>query len=84
MIKTKRWNDPVERSDGHRILVCRFRPRALPKAKETWNEWDKKLGPSRELLAEFQGKHGDPIKFTEFAKKYGSEMKGQKEPGSLN
>ena len=77
MIKTKRWNDRIEKSDGHRLLVCRFRPRALPKAKETWDEWDKNLGPSRELLAQFQGKHGDPIKFSEFAKRYRAEMKVQ-------
>jgi uncharacterized protein YeaO (DUF488 family) len=58
-------------------LICRYRPRALPKAKETWDEWDKNLGPSGELLAELQGKHGDPIKFSEFAKRYRSEMNGQ-------
>jgi uncharacterized protein YeaO (DUF488 family) len=38
MIKTKRWNDPAEPSDGTRILITRYRPRGLPKS-ETWNEY---------------------------------------------
>src|SRR5207247_5496062 len=57
-IKTKRWNDPREADDGWRILICRYRPRALPKKDETWDAWYKELGPSRELHARYYGKPG--------------------------
>lgn len=76
-IKTKRWNDPREPDDGHRLLVCRYRPRALRKADETWDAWDKHLGPSKQLHADLYGKNGSPIRFTEFVTRYHEEMAGQ-------
>src|SRR6478752_1751193 len=79
MIKTKRWNDPKEPDDGHRLLICRYRPRALPKADETWDAWDKNLGPSKELHADYYGKHGPPISLDEYEKRYLKEMQEQKE-----
>src|SRR4051812_30243654 len=39
-IKTKRWDDPKVPDDGHRLLVCRYRPRGVAKADETWDAWD--------------------------------------------
>ena len=66
MIKTKRWNQPRKKSDGMRILVCRFRPRALKKEDETWDLWWKDLGPSAELHAAIYGKEGPPIAWEEF------------------
>ena len=36
-IKTKRWDDPREPDDGFRLLICRYRPRALKKENETWD-----------------------------------------------
>ena len=30
-IRTRRWCDPAEPDDGLRILICRYRPRALKK-----------------------------------------------------
>jgi uncharacterized protein YeaO (DUF488 family) len=79
-LKTKRWNDPHEPDDGFRLLICRYRPRALPKAKETWDEWCSDLGPSKELHADFYGKHGKlPISLTEYRRRYLDEMKGQAE-----
>lgn len=78
-IKTKRWNDPIEPDDGFRLLICRYRPRALPKAKETWNAWWKDLGPSRELHADFYGKHGPPIGLEEYRQRYLKEMESQTE-----
>src|SRR5262245_60441366 len=77
MIKTKRWNDPAEPDDGFRLLICRYRPRALPKADETWDAWDPNLGPSRELHAAWYGKRGEPPTFAEYSRRYLSEMKGQ-------
>ena len=76
MIKTKRWNDPAEPDDGFRLLVCRYRPRGVPKAKETWDVWWKDLGPSRELHAEVYGKHGPPLTWAAFRRRYLHEMGG--------
>lgn len=59
-LKTKRWNDPAEADDGHRLLVTRYRPRGLPKSEETWDAWDKELAPSVELHAAAYGK-GDRL-----------------------
>lgn len=78
-IKTKRWNDPREPDDGHRLLICRYRPRALPKADETWDAWDKNLGPSKELHAAYYGKHGPPISIAEYEQRYLEEMKAQQD-----
>src|SRR5256885_6503031 len=77
-IKTKRWNDPPEPDDGFRLLVCRYRPRALRKENETWDEWRKVLGPSRELHADFYGKHGPPIGWEEYRKRYLAEIEAQR------
>jgi len=79
MIKTKRWNDTAEPDDGHRLLICRYRPRALAKAKETWDAWDSRLGPSRELHAAWYGKRGPPISFEEYVRRYLAEMAVQTE-----
>lgn len=78
-LKTKRWNDPRQPSDGFRLLVCRYRPRALPKKDETWDAWWPALGPSRELHAELYGKHGPPLAFAKFRPRYRQEMAQQTE-----
>jgi uncharacterized protein YeaO (DUF488 family) len=79
LIKTKRWNDPREPDDGFRLLICRYRPRALKKELETWDQWEKALGPSKELHAGFYGKHGPPIGWKEYRRLYLKEMEAQKE-----
>ncbi len=80
MIKTKRWDDPREADDGFRLLICRYRPRALPKKKETWDLWWGQLGPSKELHAAFYGKHGQaPIGWKEYRQRYLDEMKGEEQ-----
>jgi uncharacterized protein YeaO (DUF488 family) len=78
-IKTKRWNDPVERGDGHRLLICRYRPRGVRKDAETWNAWWPDLAPSRELHADYYGKHGAPLGWTEYGRRYLAEMNGHRE-----
>lgn len=84
MIKTKRWCDPVGADDGFRLLICRYRPRALPKAKENWALWRPNLGPSRELHAAFYGKRGEgPLSFEEYRGRYLEEMREQKEEIAL-
>ncbi len=78
-IKTKRWNDDQQADDGFRLLICRYRPRALKKADETWDAWWKDLGPSKELHADFYGKHGPPIDWKAYRRRYLQEMKAQKD-----
>ena len=77
-IRTKRWNDEQESDDGFRLLVCRYRPRALPKTKETWDAWWKDLGPAR-LHADFYGKNGPPIGWEAYRTQYLDEMKSQQD-----
>ena len=76
-IRTRRWNDPAEPRDGFRLLVCRYRPRGVRKADETWDAWWKELGPSRELHADFYGKHGEPIGWEAYRKRYLDEIRLQ-------
>ena len=75
-LKTKRWNDPTERGDGFRLLVCRHRPRGLAKADERWDEWWSDLGPSKPLLDAFHGKGraDGPIPWSEYRSSYLEEM----------
>ena len=80
-IRTRRWNDPEERGDGLRVLVCRYRPRGVRKADETWDEWRPDLGPSRELHADFYGKHGPPIGWAAYRERYLGEMSDR--PGGI-
>jgi uncharacterized protein YeaO (DUF488 family) len=77
-LKTKRWCDPADPDDGHRVLVCRYRPRALPKAKETWDVWMRQLGPSPELFDAFFGKSGGPpLPLEGYRTRYVEEMKAE-------
>lgn len=78
-LKTKRWCDPVEPDDGLRVLVCRYRPRGLPKAKETWDVWMRELGPSPALFDAFFGKGQTPITLDVYQERYVAEMQGQRD-----
>jgi uncharacterized protein YeaO (DUF488 family) len=77
-LKTKRWNDITEPDDGFRLLICRFRPRALPKDQETWDAWNPDLGPSAKLLADFHGKGRLQTGWAEYRARYLREMIAQK------
>lgn len=76
-IKTKRWDDPTEPDDGTRILVCRYRPRGVAKADETWTEWRPELGPSKALHAAAYGKGGTHATWETYRRSYLREMAGQ-------
>ncbi len=78
-IKTKQWDDPREADDGHRLLVSRYRPRGIAKADETWDAWEPKLGPTRELHAAFYGKGGVPVNWPLYRNRYRLEMRGQRD-----
>jgi uncharacterized protein YeaO (DUF488 family) len=72
-VATARWNDPLPKG-GTRILVCRYRPRGVRKEAETWDEWCAELGPSRELHAAVYGKGQPPISWSEYRRRYLTEL----------
>ena len=78
-IKTKRWNDLAEPSDGFRLLISRYQPRGVRKEDETWDAWWPQLGPSRALHADYYGKHGPPISFLEYTTRYLTEMEQERD-----
>ncbi len=71
MLKVKRVYDPVEPSDGRRILVDRLWPRGLSKEAARIDEWLKEIGPSNELRKRFGH---DPSKWEEFRGDYLREL----------
>jgi len=73
-VRTKRWNDPVEPSDGYRLLICRYRPRGVAKRDEPWDAACPALGPSPELHAAFYGKSGPPIGWDAYERRFRAEM----------
>lgn len=77
-VRTKRWNDPPEVEDGYRLLICRYRPRGVPRDAETWDAWCKALAPSEELHAAAYGKSGAPISFVEYTERFLAEMQRQR------
>jgi uncharacterized protein YeaO (DUF488 family) len=85
-LMTKRWDEAREASDGFRLLISRYRPRALAKKKETWDLWWPSLGPSKELHAAFHSKDKDaigkaikstPIGWEQFRPQFLSEMQAE-------
>ena len=73
-VRTKRWNDPVEAADGYRLLICRYRPRGVPRENEPWAAWCKALAPSEALHAAAYGKGCEPIGWDEYTRRFAAEM----------
>lgn len=71
MIKIKRAYDPVEESDGCRILIDRLWPRGVSKEELKHDAWFKEIAPSDELRQWFDH---DSDKFDEFKRRYKSEL----------
>ena len=78
-VRTRRWDDAKQPGEGTRILVYRFRPRALAKKDETWDEWWRDLGPSEMLHAAAYGKGQAAIDFDEYRRRYLAEL--EENPG---
>ncbi|RAP74779.1 DUF488 domain-containing protein [Paenibacillus montanisoli] len=70
MIRVKRIYDPIQESDGKRILVDRLWPRGVSKEKAGIHEWLKELAPSHELRKWFH----EHAKFDEFKERYRKEL----------
>lgn len=71
MIQLKRAYDPVEDTDGYRILVDRLWPRGVSKEKLKLDDWFKEIAPSDELRNWFDH---DSEKFEEFKQRYYAEL----------
>ncbi len=78
-IKTRRWNDPPSPDEGHRLLVTRYRPRGVAKADETWDAWEPKLGPSKDLHREVYTDASSPIPWPQYRRHYIHEQKANKQ-----
>ena len=76
MIKIKRIYDPVEKSDGYRLLVDRLWPRGIKKERAAIDAWAKELAPSRELLQWFHS--AKETRFSEFKKRYRAALQKEK------
>jgi uncharacterized protein YeaO (DUF488 family) len=74
MIKTKSINDPVEESDGIRILVTRYPVRKQRNIPPFIMEWWKDMAPSAELLNDWREKR---ISWKEYETRYLQEMSGE-------
>ena len=83
LITTRRWNDPEVPDEGFKLLITRYRPRALPKAEETWDAWWKELGPSPSLFDAVYGKGQPAIAWDEYARRYREEMKAPTPRGKI-
>ncbi len=70
-INLKRVYETPEEADGKRILVERLWPRGLSKEKAQVDLWMKDVAPTTELRKWFDH---DPAKWTEFQKRYRSEI----------
>ena len=78
-IRTKRWDDPREPEDGFRLLITRYRPRGVSKADETWDAWQPKLGPSKELHAAVYTTGSSPIAWPAYRARYLAEQRTNRE-----
>ena len=76
MVKTKSVYDPVEESDGQRILVSRYWPRGLSREKLSLTEHLKDAAPGVELLQDW--KKGS-ISWAEYKNRYYKEMVQQQD-----
>jgi uncharacterized protein YeaO (DUF488 family) len=77
-VKTKRWDEPRQADDGQRILITRFRPRALPKSEETWDVWRKELAPSAERVKGYRDQQNSALTWEVYRAQYLREMKSHR------
>ena len=76
MIQLKRAYEPVESTDGRRILVERLWPRGVSKATLALDEWMKEIAPSAELRKWF---HDNREQWAEFRRRYRAELENNRE-----
>jgi uncharacterized protein YeaO (DUF488 family) len=72
VINIKRAYEPIEKSDGFRILVDRLWPRGIQKEEAHFDVWLKEIAPSNELRKWF---NHETDKWVVFRKNYKAELK---------
>lgn len=70
-LQIKRIYQPIDSSDGLRILVDRLWPRGIKKENAHLDGWQKALAPSPELRKWF---NHQPEKFADFAQQYQQQL----------
>jgi len=70
-VSIKRIYDPVEASDGRRVLVDRLWPRGVSRDTAHIDDWLKELAPSDELRHFFGH---DPERWPQFRERYRREL----------
>ena len=70
MIRTKSISDPKEKDDGRRILITRHYPRFCKKLD--YDEWDRKLAPTKDLLKKYRN---GGLSWKQFTSKFLKELK---------
>ena len=75
-VRLKRVYLPASPEDGMRVLVDRLWPRGVSKVRVALAFWNKDVPPSTELRQWFGH---DPARWTEFCKRYRSELKSKSE-----
>lgn len=70
-VQVKRIYEPVEKTDGKRILVDRLWPRGVKKEAAHLDEWMKDVAPSANLRKWF---NHDVVKWHEFTARYTLEL----------
>jgi len=70
-LKIKRIYEPLEKSDGIRVLIDRLWPRGVKKETADIDLWLKEIAPSAALRKWFQHM---PSRWDEFSKKYKLEL----------
>lgn len=73
MMILKRVYDPVDESDGTRLLIERLWPRGVKKASLKIDAWLKDVAPTTALRKWFSH---DPAKWEEFSRRYSAELTG--------
>ena len=75
MYQIKRVYDKPAKSDGYRVLVDRFYPRGLSKAKAAYKVWFRDIAPSADLIKWY---HQDPEKrWKKFKAEYKKELRSK-------
>jgi uncharacterized protein YeaO (DUF488 family) len=69
VLKTKSIRTPIDRADGLRILVARFRGHRVPVSR--YDVWMPSLGPSEQTLRAFQK---GVMSWARFGKQYRAEL----------
>ena len=75
-IRVKRIYDPLDRTDGARVLVDRLWPRGVRKEAAELTLWMKEIAPSTDLRKWFGH---DPARFAEFSRRYRAELSANRD-----